>query len=454
MIIWHKTFLYRLAGVALIAIVALLTFACQAAPVSNDAANPDITPTLPSATPTPSDITPRAGTPVLASTVAPTDETQTLTVWTVEAVSPMAGEESALFFEQTIQGFELANPNIDVKVLLKKPTGKGGVLDFLRTAKEVAPSVLPDVVVMQATDLNQAFAERLIQPLDGKLDRSIVQDLLPASRRVGTVNEKLAGVPLGIQMEHTVYNTGVFTGTPIYWTNVLSRNTRYLFPAKGVNGLVNDVTLAQYFSAGGELVDEEGLPKIDDRALSAVLSFYEQARDNGNIDVSLLETGATEELWPNYLAGQAGIAQLSVSQYLTDRHLLNSTQPAALPVEDATKIPSGIMHAWVLVLITDDVNRQDAALRLLETFLSTENNATWNQINKSIPVRDSSYQLLAVDDPYWAFLTQALNTARPEPRFSGYDRVGRILQQAVEQVLRAEATATEATSTAIDALTQ
>ncbi|RME98523.1 MAG: extracellular solute-binding protein [Chloroflexi bacterium] len=451
--IFDKTFLYRLAGAVLLAGAALLMFACQGVAVSNTATGQDSAPTPPP-TPLPAVNTPRAGTPVLESTVTPEEETLTLTVWTVEAVSPMAGEEAARFFEQTVQDFELANPNIDVKVFLKKPTGKGGVLDFLRTSKKAAPAVLPDVVVMQATDLNQAFGERLIQPLDGKLDRSIVQDLLPASRRVGTVNEKLAGVPLGIEMEHTVYNTGVFTGTPIYWGHVLGKNTRYLFPAKGVNGLVNDVTLAQYFSAGGELVDQEGTPKIDDRALNAVLTFYEQARSNATIDLSSLEAGTTEELWPEYLAGRAGIAQLSVSQYLTDRGLLNSTQPSALPVEDAGKTPSGIMHAWVLTLVTDNIDRQDAALRLLETFLDTENNATWNEINKSIPVRDSSYQLLAGDDPYWLFLTEQLNTARPEPRFTGYDRVGRILQQAVEQVIGGEATAAEATNTAVDAFTQ
>jgi maltose-binding protein MalE len=112
------------------------------------------------------------------------------------------------------------------------------------------------------------------------------------------------------------------------------------------------------------------------------------------------------------------------------------------------------MQAWVLVLVTDDPNRQDAALRLLESFLSTENNSTWNEINKSIPIRDSSFQALAGDDPYWQMLTAELNTARPEPRFDGYDRVRRIFQQAVEQVLRGEATAEEATDTAVDALAQ
>jgi len=110
------------------------------------------------------------------------------------------------------------------------------------------------------------------------------------------------------------------------------------------------------------------------------------------------------------------------------------------------------MHGWVLVLVTEDIARQDMALELMEHFLSTTQNANWNGINKSIPIRDTAYRQLAGDDPYWQFLSEQLNTAQPEPRIAEYDRIGRIMQQAVEQVIRNEATPEEATLTAIDAL--
>jgi maltose-binding protein MalE len=60
---------------------------------------------------------------------------------------------------------------------------------------------------------------------------------------------------------------------------------------------------------------------------------------------------------------------------------------------------------------------------------------------------------LAGDDPYWAYLTEQLNTAQPQPGFTGYDQIGRIFQQAVEQVIRGEATPDEAAAAAVDALT-
>jgi maltose-binding protein MalE len=86
--------------------------------------------------------------------------------------------------------------------------------------------------------------------------------------------------------------------------------------------------------------------------------------------------------------------------------------------------------------------------------MSTTSNANWNTINRTIPTRDTAYQNVAGDDPYWVYLTEQLNTAQPSPSFDGYDRIGRIIQQAVQQVISGEATPEEATATAIDALAQ
>ncbi len=391
--------------------------------------------------------------PTVTATNTPENEGLTLTFWTIEAISPQAPAESGSFMAGSLRTFEANNPGIKVKLLLKKPGGKGGILDFLRTASEAAPAVLPDIAILNATDLNQAYSDGLLQTLDNRLDRSIVQDLLPAARKMGTVDERLVGAPLSLEMEHTIYNTGTFTTTPILWSDILSSNTRYLFPAKGTNGLVNDATLAQYFSAEGGFKNDQGTLQLDDRVLLKVLTFYQQALETEVINPTLLDAATSEELLPLYLEDQVGLTQISVRQYLTDRNALTHSTFTALPVPDKDSTPVTITHGWVLVLITDDLERQRAALRLIEWFLSTSNNATWNSINKSIPSRDTAFQQLAGNDPYWAFLTEQLNTAQPQPGFTGYDQLGRILQQAIEQVIRGEATPSEATATAVDALT-
>ena len=434
--------------------LTIIFMGCQplAETVSENNLNDPVIPETATAPPVVTSTAPDNATPAITPT--PEGLPITLILWTVEPVSALADGEPGDFFQSSIRSFERANPDIEIQVLVKKAGGKGGMLDFLRNAKEAAPSVLPDVAVIDAKDLSQAFNEGLVQSLNGKLDRSIVQDLLPAARRIGTVNEMLVGVPLGIQMEHTVYSTLTYTDTTVLWSDILTQTNQYVFPAKGINGLVNDTTLSQYFSAGGTLVNSEGRAKIDDRILENVLEFYQNAVEKRIINPSVLEFSTTEELWPNYLEGTARVAQISVSQFQTDRELLRNTSFGPLPRAEASLTPVAVMHGWVLVLVVNDVRHQQAGLQLMEFFLATRQNATWNQINKSIPIRDTAYQQLAGDDPYWDFLTEQLNTARPEPRFPEYDRVGRILQQSVEQVLRGEATPQEAATTAKDALAQ
>lgn len=392
-------------------------------------------------------------TPTVVATTMSTENTITLTFWTVEPVSPKAEGKAGNFIRDGIQVFERNNPDLKVNLLLKKASGKGGVLDFLRTAKVVAPTILPDIAVMNATDLPQADAEGLLQPLDNRLDRSLVQDLLPAARRMGTFNERLMGVPLSLEMEHTVYNTRTLKVAPLLWADVLRSNTNYLFPAKGLNGLVNDVTLSHYFSTGGTFHTDEGKLTINDQVLRQVLDFYHQGVTQGVINSNVLQATSTEELWPTYLKSGAGLAQISVRQYLTDRASLKNTSFAPLPVQKMGNTPVPISHGWVLVLITQDIARQRAALRLIEWLLASGNNAAWNSLNHSIPTRDTAYKQLAGDDPYWVFLTEQLNNAQPQPSFDGYDQVGRIIQQAIEQVIRGEASPEQATTTAIDALT-
>jgi ABC-type glycerol-3-phosphate transport system substrate-binding protein len=442
----------RIAVILLTAGLIFLLVGCQMS-TSSTPVEPTATAVTSVALP-PHPIPTVGATPTVSTNGVVTDTTITLRIWTIEGISPETPGEAGSFVSNSLRVFERVNPNVKIEVALKKPSGKGGMLDFLRTARDVAPTIMPDVAILNTTDLNQAFTNGLIQPLDGRLDRSLVQDLIPAARKMGTVDNKLVGVPLGLDMEHTVYNTRTFTAPLVLWSDVLSSNTKYLFPAKGVNGLVNDTTLSFYFSAGGKLLNDEGHPQIDERVLRSVLDFYRQAVSQTVIAPAVVLNASTpEELWPTYLEAKAGMAQISVRQLLTDRELLKNTSFAPLPVPQAGDAPVLITHSWALVLVTDQAERQKVALDLIQLFMSTENNADWNTINKSIPTRQTAYKQVAGNDPYWAFLSDQLKTAQAQPGFVGYDQIGRIIQQAVQQVLNGEATPDQATATAIDALT-
>jgi multiple sugar transport system substrate-binding protein len=374
-----------------------------------------------------------------------------LTLWTVEAISPRAEGEAGRVFGSGLRAFENTYPDISISVVLKNESGKGSVLDYLRTAGQAAPSVLPDVVVLNIVDLAQAARTGLVVPLDGLVSPLLVSDLLPAARAAGTIDGQLVGIPFEMDVEHLIYNTNKVTSTPIVWTDVISANTNYVFPAKGRNGLVNDAFLIQYLALGGRLQNEEGQPFLDEQALRTVLGYYRQGVEEGVISPDVLTISTPDDIWPIYISAQVGITHVNAHRFLSDRSVLRSTQFADIPTREGTPLTIG--RGQVLAIVARDPAQQAAASRLIEWLMAPDNNAMWNRTRAYIPTRYAAFDMLGNNDPYWPFLRRQLEIAVPPPAFPEYDQIGRVLQQAVVEVLSDEATPEEAAAAAVDAVT-
>jgi len=430
----------------IIYLVTVIVVACQ----------PTLTPSSTAVQPSPT------STITVEPTARPTRTPQTLVeepvvlnLWTIEAVSPLAPGRSGEFFSRMLRSFEYNHTGYKVAdPVVKKMNGKSGVLNFLRTSKTVAPSILPDIAIMNATDLAQAEAEQLIIPLDNYFDREIIQDLLPVARKIGTVNDKLMGIPLGLDTQHIIYNTNILTNTELIWSDILTNTISYAFSAHGDNGLVDDATLSHYFSMGGKLNNDLISSQIDGPTLEQVLALYQQGIEIGSINVDMSLNKTDEQILLAYLANEINITNITVSQFLQNRQsFADNYGVASLPLKTFNDKAIPITHGWVIILVTDDPDRQAGAVKLMEWFLSTNNNANWSSLSHSIPTRDSAYQQLAGQSSYWQFLADLLNTAEPYPSFNGYNDIGRIMHQAVQQVMNGTASPSEATSTALDTLT-
>jgi len=371
----------------------------------------------------------------------------TLTLWATEHVS----SQSDLLTEQ-ITRFEQANPTTQVKLYLKKDEGQADIISYLKSAQAVAPGILPDVAILSTSQMPTVWRAGLIQPLDGEIDRTITQDLLPAAQKLGTIDGQLVGIPFEIDVEHPIYNTKFITATPVLWTDVISNNIMYTFPGKGLNGLLSDATLTQYLSAGGRFIDEAGNPIIDGAALRQVLAFYQTMLNQSLLQADILDIVDTNSLWEAFQNGDVGLMQVSAHNFLTNRKLMPDAQPLQPPTQAGNVVSVG--HGWVFVLITNDPVRRQQALGLIETFLQTDVNATWALRSESIPARQTAFNRVANDDPYWAFLNDYLTTIDAPPTAGTYAQTSRIMQNAVEQVLKGNLSPDEATQAALTALQQ
>ena len=408
----------------------------------------------PTAVPTPTvTVTPEAATPtpVPATATRPVTPTKqrmiTLTLWTIEALGPIGDVPGASELAAFIQAFEAAHPDIRVEVIRKKPYGKGGMLDFLTTTAAAVPSGLPDIAVLNTRELGVAVRKGLLQPLDGRVDDELAEDLVNAARLGGRVDETWYGLPFAADVEHLIYNTSLVPTPPATWTEVLSGTAQYLFPAGGQAGptgqgnVVNDAFIIQYLAAGGRFIDDNGRPIVDRLAVAQVLGFYADGIAAGVIPQNILDYRDLDAVWPVYLSEEVAMANVSSWRYLANREGFRKSSFAPIPTR--TGVTTTLADMWAYVMVTSDPQRQAAAWALIRWLMAPQRLGLWALAARRLPTRLSALPD-ASDDPYLQFVAELLLQAQVRPRGSFYDRAGRLLQTAVEEVINGSATAEEA----------
>jgi len=339
---------------------------------------------------------------------------------------------------------------VNIEYILKKPYGKGGLLDSLSTARAAAPAVLPDLVILDTLELNEATEAGLIKPLDDLVSSEVQQGLFPFARH--GFDGQLMGVQFQADIEHLIYNTNKIDSAPITWREVISASVAYIFPAGGQGSLVNDAFLIQYLAAGGGLLDEGGNPALNNDALVEVLQFYKDGLDVGAIPPSVMEFADLDDCWVVYVSAQAALSNVSSDRYLADRGLLKNTGFAAIPTRDGNVVT--LSKGWALAIVTEDFSRQAAAAQLVEWLLEPENNANWNLAAGHLPGRQAAFDHLGTEDQYFPFVRQQLANVYPRPKAAAYDKTGRALQRAVLDVLQGEVSPEEAAEAVIAVVEQ
>jgi ABC-type glycerol-3-phosphate transport system substrate-binding protein len=417
----------------------LLITGCDLSPVQ-----PTTAPGVPTDTPAPIQPPPA---PTISTPPAPA--VITLTIWTTEAFSPTQAITSGQIVAAQVVAFEESHPDVRLEFVLKKPYGKGGVLDFLLTTGAVVPDLLPDLVLIDVDELNTAVQANLIEPVGELVPAEIVADLYPFAQDACTFDGRLYGLQLWADLDHLVYNTGKMTIPPRSWPGVLSNPGPYIFPAGGQSGLVNDAFLIQYMAVRSQPVSAEPeTPFLEQEPLAAVLQFYQDGVSRGVFPTDILTYHTTDDCWRDYLAGKAVLTQVSAHRYLVDRGRAQTSAVAAIPSINGPAAAIG--RGWALALVTTDPARQVAAADLLVQVMAPEVQAVWTQSTSYLPTRQSSLANWIEADSYTRFLEQQLQTAQPRPLISNYSQVVASLQTAVEAVLSGSTSPEAAAAGAID----
>lgn len=413
--------------------------------------------------PTPESIPPTPIPSPLLPTVAstPTSELQptivTLGLWLPEELNPYGEGPGADILAQQLADFGKTYPDIQVEVVVKRTRGRGGLLDFLTTARDAAPSIMPDLVVLDTTDLETAAGLGLIQPLDEILSPATMTDRFPFATELGMVNGQTFGFVIGSDMQHLAYRPTLFDSLPISWTQIISPPVPFLFPAGGRDDQINDATLIQYLAAGGKLTDPEGNPSLDEDVMVSVFDFYSACISTGTISPTVvLGIADADQAWEQFQAGEGSMTMVRASRYWLEATDAASAETlAAAPVPTRDGYPFSIARGgWAAAVVTDDQARQALAMLLLDWLLAPDHSAQWTQAAGYLPGTRGALRLWDVSNADRVVLRGVLEAAVLAPHPEVAAAVGPAMQQALEDVLKRRATPEKAAADAIESLGQ
>ena len=423
------------------------------------------------ATPTPTQVsvspTPMSSPLLPTITPTPTIELQpmivTLGLWLPEELNPYGIGSGANLLAQQLDDFSEAYPDVQVEVIVKKAHGRGGLLDFLRTAWDAAPSVLPDLVIMDAADLEAATGSGLVQPLDAFLVAAEMTDIFPFATELGTIDGQTFGFVIGADVQHLAYRPALLDSPPVSWTQVISPPVSFIFPAGGHDRQINDATLIQYLATGGTLTDPEGNPSLDKDVMVSVLGFYSDCIGPAVVSptISLTSTAAAvsptlvlditdaDQSWEMFRTGEGEIAVVRAGRYWLEA----DETVAAAPIPTYDGHPFSIARrGWVIAMVSKEPARQALAMLLLDWLIAPDHNGPWTQAAGYLPGTRSALWMWDVSNADRAMLRSVMDAAAPTPPPEVMEVVGPVMQDALVSVLRRRATPDEAAATAIESL--
>ena len=353
------------------------------------------------------------GTPDVSAPITTTEDALSLTVWLPPEIASRTDAGTAVLEQQWL-AFRLARPDVTLTVEQKAVQGQGGILNYLRVGRNVAPAVLPDLIAVPTNQLAAAANEELIYPVGDWLDQNLVDDLYPAARRLGQVGEEMMAYPFAlVNLPHLAYHTEFVTTTlPLTWEELVTRSQgRFVFPGAGMAGAT--LVLQFYLASGGSLVNEAGQPSLQIEPLTNALTQFSTAQRNDFLVVADSSLTSGDEVWQLFQGDSSLVALTTAGQYLTLRSSEFEPVFASVPGLDSPLPP--LLDGWAWAITTTDPTRRALVLELMASLTANENLGEWSYASHILPAHRGAFDFWPTEDEYSLFMQAELERADAFP---------------------------------------
>ena len=358
---------------------------------------------------TPAQATPN---PVISVTVI-TETARTLTIWMPPEIA-QRNEAGAAVLNDQLLAFAATHSDLDIKLEYKSASGQGSILNYLRTGRNVAPDVLPDLIAIPTDQLAIAAAEELVYPLNDLIDPALVDDLYPAAQALVRSGEQVIGYPFALtSLPHLAYDSNTITATiPLNWNELIADSSNhFIFPAASREGAI--LALEFYLAAGGALVDDAGQATLQLEPFVTALEQLSQGRNTGFILLQSSNMSTLEETWQAFEAGSASLVYTTSNQFLQE----NPDESAAgvAPVSGLDGPLTPLVNGWAWAISTPESTQRALAAELLSELASSANLGAWSYQSYVLPARREAFTAWPADELYSDFVQQELERAQANP---------------------------------------
>ncbi|MFQ5436520.1 MAG: hypothetical protein ACE5FD_16780, partial [Anaerolineae bacterium] len=266
--------------IKLLTIALGVSFLLSACGLLNGNADDTASPT-PTAAPAPDTAVSAPATPVFKSALTNTSPTanNTLNLWLPPEISQRTEAGTAVLNDQLFS-YAANHPDLELQIEEKSVSGPGGILSYLRTGRNVAPIILPDLIALPTDMLAAAVADELIYPLDDLIHPSLKDDLFPAAQEMAQPGDQILGFPFVLTgLTHLAYKNLPETPEFANWAELIASENSFVFPASGESGGI--LALQFYLAAKGQLLNEAGQISLETAPLVTALEQLSRGRNNG-----------------------------------------------------------------------------------------------------------------------------------------------------------------------------
>jgi ABC-type glycerol-3-phosphate transport system substrate-binding protein len=280
---------------------------------------------------------------------------------------------------------------------------------------------LPDLILLSRPDLEMAALLGLLHPIDGLSTALDDPNWYSYAQQLAHIQNTGYGLPfLGDTLVLAYYPE---LGQIVTWEDVLASEGQIVFPAGTPESLIG---LSLYASAGGEILNDQGLPTLDQEALTHVLTLVDEGLSKEIFPPSLVNVINDAQALQIY---RAGSANKSVVWYLGYRP---SEDGALTPLPGLEEVSFSYATGWVWALAGNNPENQQLAVELAEFLVADDFLAEWTSETGYLPTRPS---VVREGD---RAMTAILESAHPIPSRDVLAVLGPLMQEALTRVLNGE----------------